>query len=124
MPVRTKKTKNAKCLKSVAFSPYHSCADGERGLALGLLDEGLHLVPGVVACVVVRANDGLDDLAVVLHLGEDLRLLRLHPRGLHGRQDLGLLAFRDAAETDSWKGNGETYGLKSSLIVLLDRHSK
>jgi len=65
------------------------------------LYEGFNFVPGVITGVVVRPDDGLDDLAVVAHLRQDLRLLRLHPRTLHRRQDLGLFPLGNATETYS-----------------------
>ncbi len=55
----------------------------------------------------MRAHDRLDDLAVVRHLAQDARLLRLHAGALHGRQDLGLLPLGDAAEANGCKRRKE-----------------
>ena len=46
-------------------------------------------------------DDGLDDLAVVAHLGHGLGLLGLHPAALHRRQDLSLLPLGDPSESHS-----------------------
>ena len=89
------------------MSTYLSGAHGVRLSLPGLGHEWLHLVPGVVAGVVVRPHHGLDDLALVGHLGKDLGLLGLHAGGLHGREDLGLLPLGDAAEADGCKGKSD-----------------
>ena len=86
---------------------YHYYLSGavcdEAVCGLGLLYEGLHLVARVVAGVVVSADHRLDDLALVSHLRQHLALLGLHARGLHGSEDLRLLALRDAAEANRCK---------------------
>ena len=98
------------------FCTYHARAYCECALLFGLVDEGLHLVPGVVASLVVRAHDRLDDLAIVGHLRQHLGLDRLLAGVLHGRQDLGLLALGNAPESDSCKRKDKTNKMFGLII--------
>lgn len=63
--------------------------------------EGLDLVRGVVAGIVVRPHDRLDHLGLVGHLGHDPALHGLDPARLHGSQDLGLLTLRHTTKSHS-----------------------
>ena len=83
------------------FSTHHARALGKLLLRRSLRDEGLNLVGGVVAGVEVGPDHGLDDLGVVRHLGHHAVLHVLESRGLHGGGYLGLLAFRNASESNS-----------------------
>ena len=70
-------------------------------MSLSFQLEGLHLLRGVVAGVVVGPHDGVDDLAVVRHLGEHPALHHFGFAGLHGSQDLGFLALWYTSEPHS-----------------------
>ena len=72
-------------------------------LGVGPGQEGLDLVRGIVAGVVVGPHDRLDHLGLVGHLGHDAALHGLDPAGLHGRQDLGLLPLRHPTKSHSCK---------------------
>ncbi len=72
-------------------------------LRLGPGQEGLDLVGRIVAGIVVGPHDRLDHLGLVGHLGHDPGLQGLVAASLHGRQDLGLLPFRDTTESHSCK---------------------
>ena len=84
------------------INTYRAGADREGWIASSFGHKGLDFVPCVIACVVVRSDDGLDDLAIVVHFGQDFRFLSLHPRGLHGREDFGLFPLGHATESNRW----------------------
>ena len=86
-------------------STYRSRATDIRWVCLCLLNEWLDFISCVITSIIMRSNDGLDDLAVIVHFCHYLWFLSLLTRWLHCSQNFGLFAFRNAAKPYSWKEN-------------------
>ena len=80
---------------------YRSAARNVFGTGFSSLKERLHFLASVVACIVMRSHDTVDDFSVIIQLSHHFGFLSLHARGLHSRQNLGFFAFRHSPESYS-----------------------